>query len=71
MDACVSERKGGYMAKVRTHGRATPMLERSWKEEEGGRFLPRSCSILLEHGPAASCRLVIYGGTSDTAPAYF
>lgn len=34
---------------------------------KGGRAISTASSILLEHGPAV-CRLVIYGGTSDTAP---
>lgn len=35
------------MAKVSTHGRATPVLERSWKEEEEGRAISTASSILL------------------------
>lgn len=52
MDACVSEGGRGRGVMWRKYARMDeqpPMLERSWKEEEGGRFLPRSCSILLEH----------------------
>lgn len=59
------------MAKVSTHGRATPRVgEEELEGRGGGRAISTASSILLEHGPAAVCRLVIYGGTSDTA-AYF
>lgn len=71
MGPCVSEGEGRGMAKVSTHGRATPGVgEEELEGRGGGRAISTASSILLEHGPAAVCRLVIYGGTSDTA-AYF
>lgn len=69
------KREGGGMAKVSTHGRATPVLERSWKEEEEGRegerFLPRARSCSNTAPPCVASLYTVERVTPLRTAAYF